>query len=74
MDFFFLKAQEVCNQSWHWSILIMKPSKELSHTFCGLHISSSQNILTKKEEIMRKIQEREHRLVVNNFSLLPLVP
>lgn len=48
----------------------MKPSKELSHTFCGLHISSSQNILAEKEEIMRKIQETEPRLAVNNFSLL----
>lgn len=52
----------------------MKLSKKLSHTFCGLQISCSQNILAEKEEIMRKIQETEPSLAVNNFSLLPLIP
>jgi len=71
---FFLKAHEVCTQSWHWSILITQPSKELSHTFCGLLISCSQNLLAGKVEIMRKVQDTEPRLAVNNFSLLPLIP
>lgn len=67
----FLKAYEVCNQSWHWSILITKLSKELSHTFCGLQISHSQNLLAEKDKIKKKVQETENRPAVNDFSLLP---
>lgn len=70
--FFSLKSHKVCNQSWHWIILIMERSKEFSHAFCGLQISCSQHILAKKR-YHDKIQETDPRLAVNVFSLLPLI-